>query len=267
MSVVEMNTANVSEEVVVKKMKTLPAKQKNMMLAIIGFISLLGETDVISEEDAFKYIESLPIYLTIEEQVKYFENDLFNLKRVDKEILKPLVAQHKKANKVKKPRAPRTKKPKPSNDEDTADKPSTPRLPEEEENDNTSQPPKTEKKRGRKAKTQVVQYNKDTAEEEDSSAVAKEGLDQLIQSMDSDATSSLTHEDNIVMDDLADILKEMGEEDMVDEHPASPMTPPPAIVEEEPAKKKKTKASKKTDEDENQDEEKPKTKKVANKKK
>jgi len=182
MSAIELNNQlMMEEEVVVKKTqskpkaKTLPAKEKKMMSTIVAFLVHLRSTGLLDETKTIELIEHLPIYKTVEEQIQFFDHDLFNVpKKVEKEVIKTMVQHYKKSQKPQK--VSRTKK----------------------TNDVSETSSSSEKqKRGRKPKQQIMVLNQDQDEvvtkEED---IDVDELAKLISEIELDNTKLVTTIDN-----------------------------------------------------------------------
>lgn len=75
--------------------KALSVKDKNKMCSIMGFILYLKETGKLDEESAKEMMEELPLYSTAKVQIEYFAQEVFDLKKVELELWKPMVVEHK----------------------------------------------------------------------------------------------------------------------------------------------------------------------------
>lgn len=155
--------------------KSLSVKDKNKMCSILGFLLYMKETGKIDEDEAKRMMEELPLYSTARVQIEFFEQEVFDLKKVELELWKPMVAENKKNKKTKK-----TKK----NDEIKKEEDNN--LEKEEEKKQKKQRKPREKKegeevkkRGRKVKQQIVQFN----EEEDVVVHNNDGVDDLLNDM------------------------------------------------------------------------------------
>ena len=176
LNTVEMNTVPVVEKKPRKpKAKVLPAKEKKMMCSIVGYLVHLRAIGVLDHEKSIELIEHLPIYKSVEEQLEFFDHELFNVpKKVEKEIIKTMVQHYKKSQKpvkepkVRRPRAPKAKAEKKvevtsENVEVTSEKVET----------DASE----KKKRGRKQKQQIMVLNQEEENEEKNVSNSEENID------------------------------------------------------------------------------------------
>jgi hypothetical protein len=112
---VTMHSSPVTVKVVEKKVsKTLPMKHKTIQYAIVGYLKRLCLDSDLEEEKVSMLIKKLPLFDTVEEQIKYYD-DNFDLKHIEQTYIKPMIQAHKKSlkpQKEKKVRKPREKKPK-----------------------------------------------------------------------------------------------------------------------------------------------------------
>ena len=82
--------------------KALSVKDKNKMCSILGFLMYLKETGKLDEDETKKMMEELPIYGTARVQTEFFEQDMFDLKKVELELWKPMVLNNKNEKKQQK---------------------------------------------------------------------------------------------------------------------------------------------------------------------
>jgi hypothetical protein len=229
-----VNGVEVAVEVKAKKPKAkgFAARDKKVMYSILGFMILLKEKGLVDEEKAIELMEALPLYQTAAEKTAFFTQDVFNTKRVENEIYKPMVAEHKKSKKAKRSRKPKAVEGKnttvetPTESEtkevETAPKEKKPRA---KKNKTEGEGEETKQKRGRKAKQQIVELQQVSSE----SVPKEDQLDQLINTMGENVAP-----EEINVDDIDSMLQEMESE-------AKPVAEPVAEPVSEPKKKPKAK--------------------------
>ena len=114
----------------VKVTKTLPMKYKTMQCAIVGFLKKAELDGLVASELSESLIARLPLYGTVEDQVKYYD-DTIDIKHVEQVIIKPRIQEFKKANKPVKAEKPKKERSKPKEKKDGS---STPVLPKKDTN-------------------------------------------------------------------------------------------------------------------------------------
>ena len=219
------------ETVVVKvKAKAFAQKDKKTLYSIMGFMMLLKEQGVLEEEKVIECLEALPLYKTAAEKTTFFEQEVFDTKKVEDELYKPMVLDYKKAKKEKR----QVKKEKKEAVEGEV-KVKKPRVKKVKDNENE------EPKRGRKPKQQIVELAQEGNKEEE-----KDPLDLLIQSMnqkeDTPVSVSVSQPlglEEINVEDVDNILKELEAEEIVETKPKEETTVPVVVVKEKKEKKKK----------------------------
>jgi hypothetical protein len=250
----------VNNEVKAKKPKAkgFAAKDKKVMYSILGFMILLKEKGLVDEEKAIELMEALPLYQTAAEKTAFFAQDVFDTKRVENEIYKPMVAEHKKSKKAKRSRKPKAVEGKnttvetPTETETketetetvTVTKEAEVTAPKEKKSRaKKSEGEETKQKRGRKAKQQIVELQQVSSE----SVPKEDQLDQLINTMGENVAP-----EEINVDDIDSMLQEMESE-----------AKPVAVVEPVSEPVKKTKAKKVVEKEPGEVTEKPKKVKKA----
>lgn len=113
----------------VKVTKTLPMKYKTMQCAIVGFLKKAELDGLVASELSESLIAQLPLYGTVEDQVKYYD-DTIDMKHIEQVIIKPRIQEFKKANKPAKAEKPKKER-KPKEKKDGS---STPVLPKKDAN-------------------------------------------------------------------------------------------------------------------------------------
>jgi hypothetical protein len=250
----------VIENVVVEKKpkaKSFAQKDKKTLYSIMGFLLNLKEQGILEDEKVTQCLEALPLYKTAAEKTAFFLQDIFDTKRVEDDLYKPMVLEHKKNKKakkekkekpvleggeVKKPRVKKAKglvaEPVPVVEETSVSVPvveetsvsvpvveetSVP-IPVVKEKKPRAKKEGAEPKRGRKPKEQIIELAHDqpnSAEEEE-----EETLDSLIESMTTNIDvltiqnpSSL---EDIRVEDVDDMLRELEAEEIVETVAAAP---------------------------------------------
>jgi len=90
--------------------KSLPMKPKTIQCGIVGFLKAMELEGKLLTDVCETLIAQLPLFGTVEEQVKYYD-EKFDLKHIEQTYIKPRIAEHKKSLKPPKaPRKPRAKK-------------------------------------------------------------------------------------------------------------------------------------------------------------
>jgi hypothetical protein len=236
--------------------KGLSVKNKNKMCSILGFILYMKENGKMDEIEAKKMMEELPLYSTARVQSEFFDNEIFDLKKVEVELWKPMVIENKlikknaKKNKnnkknglslslsenienneevsIKKTKSKPVKKVKvveevevevAETEVETEVETETKDKDKDKKNDNN-------KKRGRKAKKSIVKFNNDVGLEEDK----PDQLEELLNDMLLDTSDEVKVNEN----DLDKVLRELemedfgGEGEEVSAPTTTPTTPPPS---------------------------------------
>jgi hypothetical protein len=255
---VAVNGVEVAVKAKKPKAKGFAARDKKVMYSILGFMILLKEKGLVDEEKAIELMEALPLYQTAAEKTAFFAQDVFDTKRVENEIYKPMVAEHKKSKKAKRSRKPKAvegknttvetpteSEKKETNTEtkevevEAAPKEKKPRA---KKNKTEGEGEENKQKRGRKAKQQIVELQQVSSE----SVPKEDQLDQLINTMG-------VEPEDINVEDIDSMLQEMESEakpEPVAEPVSEPKKKPKAkkVVEKEPGeiieKPKKVKKAK-----------------------
>jgi hypothetical protein len=209
---------NVVMEVKVRvKAKAFAQKDKKTMYSIMGFLLNLKEQGILEDEKVMECLEALPLYKTAAEKTAFFQLEMFNTKKVEDELYKPMVSDYKKAKKTKKEKKPvmegevKEKKPraKKAAVEGAEVKEKKPRV--------KKAAVEGEPKRGRKPKEQIVEL---AQEQSNNSVEEEESLDILIQSMnqkeDSASVPVPVPLEDFQVEDVDDILRELEAEEIVE---------------------------------------------------
>ena len=176
-----------------KVSKSLTMNEKRAMYGILSFLVIANRDGILDDAKTQELMEHLPIFGTISEKKVYLSQEMFDMKMIEKDILKPMVLEHnnkkkqekkeekKKGKKekeaegvlpkeVKEPKKRAPKKEKVVEDVEGLEdvevkKDPKKRAPkkkvekEEVKEDPKKKVEKEEKKRGRKAKQQIVECN------------------------------------------------------------------------------------------------------------
>jgi len=244
MSIIENNVV-VKVNVRVKA-KAFSQKDKKTMYSIMGFLLNLKEQGILDDEKVMSCLETLPLYKTAAEKTAFFQQDMFDTKKVEEELYKPMVSDYKKAKKEKKQVAKKVaveKKPKKVLVEGEEKKPSAKKVVavegeekkpsakkggavEGEEKKPRAKKVAVEGKRGRKPKEQIVELAQE--QEHDDDEHAEESLDILIQSMNQREEEKSVVLEEIQVEDVDDILRELEAEEIIE-----PTTTTPVIKKKE----------------------------------
>jgi hypothetical protein len=90
-----------STNVVDKTPKSIPIKLKTMQCAIVGFLKKIEGDGLVDKDLCEKMILKLPLLLTVEEQLQYYNHESYDLKYIEQLYIKPRILEHKKASKQK----------------------------------------------------------------------------------------------------------------------------------------------------------------------
>ena len=179
--------------------KGLSVKDKNKMCSIMGFLLYLKESGKMDETEAKRLMEELPLYSISRIQTEFFGQEAFDLKKVEVELWKPMVAENKinkknkKTEEKEKPKKERKVKKNDVNDDGVVD-------------DDT-------KKRGRKSKKQIIEFDNNNNTDE-VKATKEDKLEELLNEMLETETET---EVKVNEADLDAVLRELEEDELVEE--------------------------------------------------
>ena len=229
---------NVVNEVVVEKKpkaKSFAQKDKKTMFSIMGFLLNLKEQGVLDDEKVMECLEALPLYKTAAEKTAFFQQEMFDTKKVEDELYKPMVSDYKKIKKEKKQvsekkpivkKVPVVKENKPRAKKTNVVVEASVLVPEVKEKKPRVKKEKVEgePKRGRKPKEQIVEL----AQEQSNNSIEEESLDMLIQSMNQKEEPSQVPVllEEIQVEDIDNILRELEAEEIVEPVVAPPVSTP-----------------------------------------
>ena len=262
----------VSKALTEKKVsKTLTMNEKRAMYGILSFLVIVNRDGLLDDAKTQELMEHLPIFGTVAEKKLYLSQEMFDMKQIETDILKPMVLEHnqrkkeeKKKGKVsvkksegevkeKKKRVYKKKEEVKEEGEvkeeegeevevkvEVKEKKKRVYKKKEEVKEEAKEEVK-EKKRGRKAKEQIVECKVDVNVNEGNSQ--EDQLAALV--------NQLTNPNDIDVDDLDNLLSDMQEEEeeikKLPETPRLPVPVPepvlvavPVPVTKEKAQKKKT---------------------------
>lgn len=80
--------------------KNVNKKNKNKMYSILGFILYMKETGKMTEIETKSMMLELPLYSTAKVQTEFFSQEVFDLKKIESEVWKPMVAEQKEKEKT-----------------------------------------------------------------------------------------------------------------------------------------------------------------------
>jgi len=245
--------------------KGLSVKNKNKMCSILGFLLYLKENGKIDETEAKRLMEELPLYSISRIQTEFLEQDAFDLKKVEVELWKPMVVENKLNKKAEK----KEKKEKPKKER---------KVKKTTDDENVDENVET-KKRGRKAKKQIIEFNNTTGtvtcDMEGSSDQLEELLNEMLETSDEEKELKEEQELKEVNEsDLEAVLRELEEGELEEENMVVPvvvpvpivLVPPPTKKAEKTGGKGKNKKDKKEEDKPPKEEEEPKEDKKVTKK-
>jgi hypothetical protein len=189
----------VSQEVEPKEKKvskSLTMNEKRAMYGILSFLVIANRDGILDDTKTQELMEHLPIFGTISEKKAFLSQEMFDMKMIEKDILKPMVSEHnakkkqekkeekkkgkkekeareasKEPKEVKKKEPKEVKKRAPKKEKvveevvevqkEVVKKETKKRAPKKEKvvEAELEVPEKDQKKRGRKAKQQIVECN------------------------------------------------------------------------------------------------------------
>ena len=88
--------ADVSEKKV-SKSKSLTMNEKRSMYGILSFLVIANRDGLLDDDKTQELMNHLPIFKTISEKKEYLSQEMFDLKTIEKDILKPMVLEHNAA--------------------------------------------------------------------------------------------------------------------------------------------------------------------------
>lgn len=95
----------VSQEVETKAKKvskSLTMNEKRSMYNILSFLVIANRDGLLDDTKTQELMEHLPIFKTISEKKEYLSQEMFDMDMIEKDILKPMVAEHNNKKKQEK---------------------------------------------------------------------------------------------------------------------------------------------------------------------
>jgi hypothetical protein len=254
-----------------KVSKTLTMNEKRAMYGILSFLVIVNRDGLLDDAKTQELMEHLPIFGTVSEKKLYLSQDMFDMKQIETDILKPMVLEHnqkkkeeKKKGKVsekksgevkeKKKRVYKKKEDVKEGEEvevkvEVKEKKKRVYKKKEEVKEEVKEGEEVkEKKRGRKAKEQIVECKVDVNVNEGNSQ--EDQLAELVNQLtDSNFELSFANPEDIDVDDLDNLLSDMQEEEVMKKLPETPRLPvqvqvPEPVIKEKVQKKKTSKKNK-----------------------
>jgi len=98
-----MNTTNFTSSIQknVKPTNNLSKKNKDKMCSILGFILYMKETGKMTEIETKSMMVELPLYSTAKVQTEFFNQEVFDLKKIESEVWKPMIKEQKEKTEQK----------------------------------------------------------------------------------------------------------------------------------------------------------------------
>jgi hypothetical protein len=230
--------------------KGLSVKDKNKMCSIMGFLLYLKESGKIDETEAKRLMEELPLYSISRIQTEFFGQEAFDLKKVEVELWKPMVAENKLNKKNKKTEEKEKGKGKPKKERKVK---KNVVVNDDVVVDDVVVVVDDTKKRGRKAKKQIIEFDNNTTTIGEVKA-KEDQLEELLNEMLE--TETETEEEEVVKVNEADldaVLRELEEGELVEEKMIVEVVVP-VVVKAKKDKKVNNKKEKSEEKSEEQEE-------------
>jgi len=99
----EMEVMVLDESMVVKKVsKSLTMNEKRVMYGILSFLVIANRDGVLDDGKTQELMEYLPIFGTVVEKKTYLSQEMFDMKQIETDILKPMILEHNQKKKQEK---------------------------------------------------------------------------------------------------------------------------------------------------------------------
>ena len=85
-----------------KVSKTLTMNEKRAMYGILSFLVIVNRDGLLDDAKTQELMEHLPIFGTVAEKKLYLSQEMFDMKMIEKDILKPMVLEHNNNKKQEK---------------------------------------------------------------------------------------------------------------------------------------------------------------------
>jgi hypothetical protein len=95
----------VSQEVETKAKKvskSLTMNEKRVMYGILSFLVIVNRDGLLDDAKTQELMEHLPIFNTIAEKKSYLSQEMFDMKQIETDILKPMILEHNQKKKQEK---------------------------------------------------------------------------------------------------------------------------------------------------------------------
>jgi hypothetical protein len=103
---VELTMEPMMDSVVVvsekKVSKSLTMNEKRTLYGILSFLVIANRDGLLDDAKTHELIEHLPIFQTVPDKKAYLAQDMFDVKKTEKDILKPLILEHNHKLKMEK---------------------------------------------------------------------------------------------------------------------------------------------------------------------
>ena len=96
------STKSVDESNQKKVSKSLTMNEKRSMYGILSFLVIANRDGILDDAKTQELMEYLPIFKTISEKKEFLSQEMFDMKMIEKDILKPMVSEHNAKKKQEK---------------------------------------------------------------------------------------------------------------------------------------------------------------------
>ena len=90
------------KEKVNKVSKTLTMNEKRVMYGILSFLVIVNRDGILDDVKTQELMEHLPIFGTVAEKKAYLSQEMFDMKQIETDILKPMILEHNQKKKEEK---------------------------------------------------------------------------------------------------------------------------------------------------------------------
>ena len=85
-----------------KESKSLTMNEKRSLYGILSFLVIANRDGVLDDAKTQELMELLPLFQTVSEKKAFLSQEMFDVKKTEKEILKPMVLEHNRKLKLEK---------------------------------------------------------------------------------------------------------------------------------------------------------------------
>ena len=85
-----------------KESKSLTMNEKRSLYGILSFLVIANRDGVLDDTKTQELMELLPLFQTVSEKKAFLSQEMFDVKKTEKEILKPMVLEHNRKLKLEK---------------------------------------------------------------------------------------------------------------------------------------------------------------------